>query len=97
VDIDASGGAGGVRIDASAGRGGFSGTAGHDASRGDANAMDAAVDRDDADRITETDGTGGGDVEGGTCGPTFCFDVFECWILFPQCGYTVCELLTCKK
>jgi hypothetical protein len=39
----------------------------------------------------------GGEVEGGTCGAAFCFDVFDCWIFFPQCGYTACELLTCKK
>lgn len=100
-------GGGDVSSDASAGGGGFSGTRARDVSVVETSSVDAA----DADRITETrdavrDAEGGAadgadaegaDAEGGTCGPMFCFDVFECWFLFPQCGYTTCELFACKK
>lgn len=85
-----TGGTGGPDTDASAGRSGFSGAAGHDASR-DPSTIDAA-----ADEIGEASTTDSNDAEGGTCGPMFCFDVFECWILFPQCGYTACDLFACK-
>jgi hypothetical protein len=55
------------------------------------------MDVADADRTGEADGAEDAGAEGGTCGPMFCFDVFECWLLYPQCGYTVCELFACKK
>jgi hypothetical protein len=96
ADFDASGGrggAGGTGFDASAGRGGFSDATGPDGSLDRANTNDAA----DLGHVGDTGSIEGGDAEGGTCGPVFCFDVFECWIFFPQCGYTACELLACKK
>jgi len=96
ADFDASGGrdggTGGADFDASDGRDGSSGMA-RDASLDEASTNDAAS----ADQISETRGLDAGDAEGGTCGPMFCFDVFECWFLFPQCGYTACELFACKK
>ena len=96
ANFDASagrGGSGGADFDASAGRGGSSGTAGRDASLDEASTSDVVY----VDRAGETGGIEGGDTEAGTCGPMFCFDVFECWFLFPQCGYTACELFACKK
>jgi hypothetical protein len=92
TETGGSGGAGGSAIDAGGGRGGSSGTFVRDASVDEASTIDAPLDR-----ITEDGGADGGDAEAGTCGPMFCFDVFECWLLFPQCGYTACELLACKK
>jgi hypothetical protein len=95
-----------VSIDASTGGSGVSGAGARDVSV-EASRADAA----ETDRITEprdvvrdaggsaADGADAerADAEGGTCGPMFCFDVFECWFLFPQCGYTACELFACKK
>jgi hypothetical protein len=97
ADLDASGGrgggTGGSDFDASGGRGGSSGSAARDASRDEATTRDAPA----VDHVSDTGGIDAGDAEGGTCGPMFCFDVFECWFLFPQCGYTACELFACKK
>jgi hypothetical protein len=100
-----TGASGGAPVDASAGRAGFSGAADRDASVGETSPIDAPRRDASLDEASVSDGgdahvfEGGTieDGEAGTCGPTFCFDVFECWILFPQCGYTVCELFTCKK
>ena len=79
-------------LDASAGRSGSSGAAG--ATEASTNSI---IDAPNADRITDTGAPDASDAEGGTCGPMFCFDVFECWILFPQCGYTACELFACRS
>jgi hypothetical protein len=80
-------------VDASAGSSGSSGAPGRDAGFDDTSTRDSG----DLDRAVDAGGTEAGDTEAGTCGPTFCFDVFECWFLFPSCGYTACDLFSCKK